>query len=105
MTVAVEHLDGAHHHAVGLLEAVGMLERANGSHLRDHLLLDDTLAADLLEKGTFLLVGVGAQHAQRIDLIEQQLGDLRERCAITVGGGVLGHDVRVVRGQLPLGRR
>ena len=76
LTIAIEHLDGAHHHAVCLLEAGGMMQRSSRRHLGDHLLFDDALTADLFEKSTFLLVAVGSKDAQRVDLVEKQLGHL-----------------------------
>lgn len=60
LTIAIQHLDGAHDQSVRLFETCRMLQGAHGCHLRNHLLFDDTLTTDLFEEGPFFLVGVGA---------------------------------------------
>ena len=70
-TVAIEHLQRPHRHAVGFGELVEEPERLDLGELADDVLLDLARSADLFEQRSLLLVRVGAQHAQRIDAVEE----------------------------------
>ncbi len=60
---------------MGFLEPVGAPQRPNLGQLADDVLLGLAAAGDLLQQSALLLLGVCAQHTQRIDAVEDQLID------------------------------
>ena len=89
--VAIEHLQGAHGHAVRLEEPVGSPERFAIRHLVDDVLLGLAADTDLLEQLPPRLGIVLPQHPQR----RQPFGQLVEdEVALLVLGGPPGSPVR-----------
>jgi hypothetical protein len=57
-------------------------KRFDRRHLAHHLLLHHAFAADLLEESSLLGVRVGPQDAERVDLIEEKVGDRGHRNSV-----------------------
>ncbi len=76
-----------------LFELPRFRERPHLRQLEDDVLLDLPAPSDLLEQAAAILGGIGAQHAQRIDAIEE---DEVVVVLIVVGAGAFDAVVAVV---------